>query len=121
MLGTLALIAKVVSKVLPGKSKKASEEIAESIARTDSEIQQRVVSDMDRMLEYEGKASIMPKFIQVVRGLVRPIVTCAVITVFLRAVILKDMPIERLWIVTLSVITFWFCGRLAEKLLKKSI
>lgn len=72
------------------------------------------------MLEYEGKASDMPRWIQILRGSVRPIITYWSLGIITWLVIsgegsniganLKDIPSE-LWYIFLAVFGFWFGGR----------
>lgn len=92
--------------------------LAEEMNKPDSELKKFV-------LDYEGKASEMPRFIQVLRGSVRPVVTYWSL-ILISAIMfsgtlgstigenLKSIPSE-LWYIFLAIFGFWFGGRALEQ------
>lgn len=98
----------------------------------EAELRVRLAEEMNKpeselkkfMLDYEGKASEMPRFVQIIRGSVRPVVTywsLGLITWMMLSAgtgatigtNLKDIPSE-LWYIFLAVFGFWFGGRAME-------
>ena len=77
------------------------------------------------MLDYEGKASDMPRFIQILRGSVRPVVTYWALLLISWLILsgeqagrikqnLNQMPSE-LWYIFLAIFGFWFGGRALQQ------
>lgn len=89
---------------------------------------------LDFFLEYEGAAKDLPKSIQIIRALIRPIITIYMFLTFAMfctidiyhvtvrtedyTMILKSLPSEY-WIVFGIVLTFWFGGKVGERITEK--
>ena len=78
------------------------------------------------MLDYEGKASEMPKIIQILRASVRPLVTywsLIILTALMfgwvdsakLSINLENIP-QEIWWIFLSIFGFWFGGRAIQQI-----
>lgn len=124
------LLGKVIDKIAPDKmseAEKAQLKVAAEKALRDDEFE---TGEAFRqfVLAYEGAAADMPRFIQIVRGLVRPLITYVANSFFFYIVWLwftggsadlppnSEMAIKLVFAVVLLVNGFWF----GEKLIQRS-
>lgn len=123
------LIGKVLDKVAPDKLSpgdrlKIEAEIARAVRSDEGELEDAF---RQFILEYEGRAADMPRFIQILRGTVRPVLTYAFSAFFLTIVwawLMGDITltgpdvstaVKLVFACTALTLGFWFGDRLLQR------
>jgi len=122
-----SLVGKIIDKVAKNKvDDKTREELktAAMIAVSDED-QEDIRQFYDFVVRYEGAAADMPKFVQVLRSLVRPVLTFVfagymiyVVQVWLLGDTLPenaDLSVKIIFAINLLTLGFWFGERAVER------
>jgi len=122
-----SLVGKIIDKVAKNKvDDKTREELktAAMIAVSDED-QEDIRQFYDFVVRYEGAAADMPKFVQVLRSLVRPVLTFVfagymiyVVQVWLLGDTLpenSDLSVKIIFAINLLTLGFWFGERAVER------
>ncbi len=115
------LVDTVFDRLVPDKNK-----AAQIKAQFNKELMQAMLQERDMMqkfiLDYEGRATEVPKFVLLMRSLIRPVFTwlfgligAAWVVGQALGVIQKNMP-QALAVWVGIVMSFWFGGRFFEKI-----
>ncbi len=116
----IKIAAKVIDKIIPDKTE--AENVKIEFAKTLTEIYLKERESIQNFaLEYEGRAERVPKFILIMRALIRPFFTWlfglvgAAWTIgYGLGLIEKPLPKSiNIWVII--VLSFWFGGRVYEK------
>jgi len=115
VLGILGLITKVVSNLLPGKSKEVIDATVNQIITTDKEIQEWIKQQNEFILNYEGKAELMSKVVNILRAIPRPFITISVMIIVFKYLWLNIAMPDKLWYLAGGIFGFYFYFRHKEK------
>ena len=111
----LPLLVKVVSKLLPEKPKEVIEGLVNTVIVNDAEIQKQIEDYRKFVVEFEGKAELMPKVVNILRAIPRPIITIAIMVVLFKYLWFAIPLPKELWYLSGGVFAFYFGLRHLEK------
>ncbi len=110
-----SLIEEVLDKIAPDKMSESERERLKITARqlAEKELAKRDADFFDFVIRYEGQAKDMPRFIQVLRGLVRPVLTFCLAGLFGYGFVEKFDPelMDMLFKLNVISLIFWYGER----------
>jgi len=115
----IPLIAKIaigiVGKLLPEKPKEVIQAMVNEVIVNDAEIQKQIQAFRQFVLDYEGRAELMPKVVNILRAIPRPIITLTVLVILFKYLWLGIVMPKELWYLSAGVFAFYFGLRYLEK------
>jgi len=115
----IPLIAKIVmavlGKVIPEKPKEVIETVVNSVIVNDKDVQEEITKLQAFILSYEGKAELMPKAVNILRAIPRPLIALFMMVLLFKYLWFNITVPTQLWYLCGGVFAFYFGLRSWEK------